>query len=161
MHILWEELTGGLPDAAQLARLIIRLTAAAVLGGVVGFQRERARKPAGLRTHMLVSIGTAVFILACASAGMTPDGISRIVQGVVTGIGFIGAGAILKPHGSGGVHGLTTAASVWMAAAIGVAVGLGTLGLAILGALFAFVILSMSRHTMLDLAPGTGDHLGN
>lgn len=148
MNIIWEELTAGLPDARHFTQVLIRLTAAMVLGAVVGFERERARKPAGLRTHMLVTAGTTVFVLACSSAGMSQDGLSRVVQGILTGIGFIGAGSILKVSDRGSVHGLTTAASVWMTAAIGVAVGLGSLGVAILGTVFALAVLSLSKRTI-------------
>lgn len=95
-EIFWDELTSGLPTATQLVHAIIRLTAAAVLGGFIGWQRERAGKAAGLRTHILVSLGTTVFVLAAAGSGMSSDGVSRVIQGLVTGIGFLGAGAILK-----------------------------------------------------------------
>jgi putative Mg2+ transporter-C (MgtC) family protein len=145
MDIIWEELTSGVPDARQLVHVLIRLLAATVLGAVVGFERERAGKPAGLRTHMLVTLGTAIFVLACSGAGVTQDGLSRVIQGIVTGIGFIGAGSILKGSDERDVHGLTTAASVWIAAAIGVAVGLGSLGLALLSTFFALMILSFSK----------------
>jgi len=96
MDVFWEELTSGMPDARQLVHVLIRMIAATVLGAVVGRQREKVGKPAGVRTHMLVSLGTAVVVLACSGVGMSPDGVSRIVQGIVTGIGFLGAGAILK-----------------------------------------------------------------
>ena len=145
MDIIWEELIAGLPDARHLAHVLVRLTSAAVLGAVIGFQRERAGKPAGLRTHMLVTLGTAVFVLACSSSGMNPDGLSRVIQGIVTGIGFIGAGSILKLNEQRNVQGLTTAAGVWMTAAVGVAVGLGSLGVAILAALFALAVLSFAK----------------
>ena len=154
MDVIWEELTAGLPDVRHLTHVLIRLTAAVILGAMVGFERERARKPAGLRTHMLVTLGTAVFVLACSGAGMSPDGVSRAVQGIITGIGFIGAGSILKVGEKGDVHGLTTAASVWMTAAIGVAVGLGSLGVAILSTLFALVILSLSKRSILGSTSG-------
>jgi putative Mg2+ transporter-C (MgtC) family protein len=95
MDVFWEELTSGLPDARQLVHVLIRMIAASVLGAVVGMQREKAGKPAGARTHMLVSLGTAVIVLACSGVGMSTDGLSRVVQGIVTGIGFLGAGAIL------------------------------------------------------------------
>jgi putative Mg2+ transporter-C (MgtC) family protein len=154
MDIIWEELTAGLPDARQLTHVLIRLTAATILGAVVGYERERARKPAGLRTHMLVTAGTTVFILACSGAGMSADGLSRVVQGLVTGIGFIGAGSILKVTDKGDVHGLTTAASVWMTAAIGVAVGLGALGVAMLSTVAAFIILSLSKRSLMGAGDG-------
>ena len=144
MDIIWEELTSGLPDGGQLVRVFIRLIAATLLGAVVGVQRERAGKPAGLRTHMLVTLGTAVFVLACSGVGMSLDGLSRVIQGIVTGIGFIGAGSILKLDKEREIQGLTTAAGVWMTAAVGVAVGLGSLGVALLSTFFALVILSFA-----------------
>jgi putative Mg2+ transporter-C (MgtC) family protein len=144
MDIFWEEITSGLPNARQLMHVIIRLIAATLLGAVVGIQRERAGKPAGLRTHILVTLGTAVFILACSGVGMSSDGLSRVIQGIVTGIGFIGAGSILKLNEERDIKGLTTAASVWMMAAIGVAVGLGSLGVALLSTLFTLIILALA-----------------
>ena len=143
MDIIWEELASGLPDTAQLMRVIVRLVAATLLGGIVGIERERAGKPAGLRTHILVSLGTAVFVLACSGIGMSLDGISRVVQGIVTGIGFLGAGTILKLSEERDIWGLTTAAGIWMTAAIGVAVGLGSLGLALLGAILTLIVLTL------------------
>jgi putative Mg2+ transporter-C (MgtC) family protein len=122
--------------------VIIRLIAAAMLGAIIGFQRERAGKPAGLRTHMLVALGTCVFVLACIGYGMSSDGLSRVIQGIVTGIGFIGAGSILKLDKERDIQGLTTAASVWIVAAIGVAVGLGVLGLAILSTFLTLIVLA-------------------
>lgn len=145
MDVIWAELTSGLTDAKQLIHVLIRLLAATVLGAVVGFQRQRAGKPAGLRTHMLVTLGTAVFIMACAGVGMSLEGQSRVIQGIVTGIGFIGAGSILKLNEERDIQGLTTAAGVWMTAAIGVAVGLGSLGVALLSTLFTVAILSIAR----------------
>jgi putative Mg2+ transporter-C (MgtC) family protein len=144
MDIFWEELTSGLPDARQLMHVIIKLIAATILGAVVGIQRERAGKPAGLRTHVLVTLGTAVFVLACSGVGMSSDALSRVIQGIVTGIGFIGAGSILKLNEERDIKGLTTAASVWMTAAIGVAVGLGSLGVALLSTLFTLIILALA-----------------
>jgi putative Mg2+ transporter-C (MgtC) family protein len=145
MDIFWEELTSGLPNARQFVQFIIRLLAATLLGAVVGLQREQAGKPAGLRTHILVTLGTAVFVLACSGVGMSSDGLSRVIQGIVTGIGFIGAGSILKLNEERDVKGLTTAASVWMTAAIGVAVGLGSLGVAMLSTLLTVIILALAK----------------
>src|SRR5918995_1023487 len=141
MDIIWQELTSGMPDGRQLVHVLIRLLAATVLGAVIGFQRERAGKPAGLRTHMLVTLGTAVFVVACSGVGMSSDGLSRVIQGIVTGIGFIGAGSILKLEKEHDIQGLTTAAGIWMTAAIGVAVGLGTLGVALLSTVMTLIIL--------------------
>ena len=143
MDLFWEELMRGLPDRTHLAVVIIRLFAATLLGAVVGFQRERSRKPAGLRTHMLVSLGTAVVVSACAAVGMTSDGLSRVMQGVVTGIGFVGAGSILKLSHERKIKGLTTAAGLWITAAIGIACGIGTLGLALVATVFATIVLSL------------------
>jgi putative Mg2+ transporter-C (MgtC) family protein len=145
MDIVWEELLAGLPDARRLTHVLIRLLAATVLGAVIGVQRERAGKPAGLRTHMLVTVGTAVFVLACSGVGMSLDGLSRVIQGIITGIGFIGAGSILKLDRERDIQGLTTAAGVWMTAAVGVAVGLGSLGVALLSTVFTLVILSFAK----------------
>lgn len=144
MDIFWEELTAGLPDSRQLIHVIIRLVAAAILGAVIGIDRERAGKAAGFRTHILVTLGTCVFVLAGSGYGMSSDGLSRIIQGIVTGIGFIGAGSILKLNEEQQVQGLTTSAGIWMTAAIGVAVGLGSLGLAILATILTFIILSLA-----------------
>ena len=141
MELLWQELTGGLPDRGRLAVVLIRVIAAVVLGAIVGLQREKAGKPAGLRTHMLVSLGTTVVVLACAGIGMGLDGLSRVIQGIVTGIGFVGAGSILKLEHD--VKGLTTAASVWMTAAIGVAVGVGSIGIAVIGTVLTLIVLAL------------------
>jgi putative Mg2+ transporter-C (MgtC) family protein len=143
VDIFWEELSAGLPDTRQLIHVVIRMIAATLLGAMIGIQRERVGKPAGLRTHILVTLGTCVFVLAGSGYGMSSDGLSRVIQGVVTGIGFIGAGSILKLNEERDIQGLTTAAGVWMAAAIGVAVGLGALGLAILGTILTLIILTL------------------
>jgi putative Mg2+ transporter-C (MgtC) family protein len=127
-----------------LVHVLIRLIAASLLGAVVGFQREMAHKPAGLRTHMLVSLGTAVFVLACSGVGMSLEGVSRVIQGIATGIGFVGAGSILKLNEERDVQGLTTAAGIWMTAAIGIAAGLGSLGVALLSAFFTLIVLALA-----------------
>src|ERR687895_2261332 len=93
---------------------------------------------------MLVTLGTAVFVVACSGVGMSLEGLSRVIQGIITGIGFIGAGSILKLSEERDVQGLTTAAGVWMTAAVGVAVGLGSLGVAMLSTIFALIILSFA-----------------
>lgn len=143
MDIILEELTAGLPDARQLARVVIRLLVAMLLGGVVGIQREWTGKPAGLRTHMLVALGAALFVLAPVEAGMTSADLSRVIQGLATGIGFIGGGAILKLSQERDIRGLTSAAGIWMTAAMGVAVGLGRIGMALLSALLTWFILTV------------------
>jgi putative Mg2+ transporter-C (MgtC) family protein len=143
MDLIWEELTFGLPDTTYLLNVLIRLTTALVLGAVVGYQRERAGKPAGLRTHILVSLGTAILVVSCTAAGMSLEGLSRVIQGIITGIGFIGAGTILKRSKEHHISGLTTAAGIWLTAAMGVAAGLGSLGVALLSAVFAVFILAL------------------
>jgi putative Mg2+ transporter-C (MgtC) family protein len=146
MDIILEELNSGLPDPWQFVHVIIRLISATLLGAIVGIQRERAGKPAGLRTHMLVTLGTTVFVLACSGIGMSLDELSRVIQGIITGIGFIGAGTILKLSQERDIRGLTTAAGVWMMAAIGVAIGLGSLGVALLSTFFTLLILSFASY---------------
>ena len=145
MELLWHELTGGLPDRTRLAVIIIRVIAATVLGAIVGLQRERVGKAAGLRTHMLVCLGTATVVLAGWEAGMSTDGLSRVIQGIVTGIGFVGAGSILKLSQERQIKGLTTAAGLWMTAAIGVGVGVGAIGLAVIATIFTVIVLSLER----------------
>jgi len=145
MDPLWHELTNGFPDRNRLIIVLLRVFAAVLLGAVVGIERERAGKPAGLRTHMLVSLGTAVVVIACQDSGMSLDGLSRVIQGMVTGIGFIGAGTILKLNEQREIQGLTTAAGLWMTAAIGVAAGLGILGVAVIGTLGTVLILVLEH----------------
>ena len=141
--VFLEELTSGLPSLAQIARIIIRLVAAALLGALIGIQREHAGKPAGVRTHMLVALGGSLFVIASLEFGMSTSDLSRVIQGLATGIGFIGAGAILKLKEIGEVAGLTTAAGLWMTSAIGIAVGLGRWGSATLSVILTLIILSI------------------
>lgn len=144
MNIFWEELTAGIPETRQLVQVIIRLFAAVTLGSIIGLQRERVGKPAGFRTHILVMLGTTVFTLSGSIYGMTTEGISRVLQGIITGIGFIGAGSILKQRDELKIRGLTTAAGIWMTTAVGAAVGLGFLGLAIIATGLLLLILKLS-----------------
>jgi putative Mg2+ transporter-C (MgtC) family protein len=138
-----EELSASMPDARQTVRIVLRLAVALLAGGVIGLQRETSGKAAGLRTHILVCMGTTLFVTAASEAGMQQDAMSRVVQGLVTGIGFLGAGAILKLENSGRIRGLTTAAGIWMTAAIGVAIGLGLLGMAGIATSFAWIVLAL------------------
>jgi putative Mg2+ transporter-C (MgtC) family protein len=114
-----------------------------ILGAVIGAQRESIGKPAGLRTHMLVAMGGALFVLAPLQSGMDLDGMSRVIQGIVTGIGFIGGGAILKLQEQRAIEGLTTAAGIWITAAVGIAAGLGRWGLAVASTVLTWVTLSL------------------
>jgi putative Mg2+ transporter-C (MgtC) family protein len=143
MSVWLDELVHGLPDAKEVARVTVRMVGAAMLGGVVGIQRERVGKAAGVRTHMLVALGAALFVLAPLQFEMSASDLSRVIQGLTTGIGFIGAGAILKLAAEREIAGLTTAAGIWMTAAVGVAVGLGHLGMAALSVFLTWLILSV------------------
>jgi putative Mg2+ transporter-C (MgtC) family protein len=131
----------------DITRIVLRLMVAVVLGGMLGYERESVGASAGLRTHMLVSLGSALFVLIPLQAGMEISDLSRVLQGVTAGIGFIGAGAILKHHQKDDIKGVTTAASVWLTAAIGIAAGMGREATAVLSALFALVILGILRIT--------------
>ena len=144
MEILWHELSFGVPESDTFERVLIRLIAAAILGGAIGVERQRAGKSAGLRTHMLVTVATTTLLLACTEFHMTSDGMSRVIQGIVTGIGFLGAGTIIKLESEMDVKGLTTAAGIWMAAAIGATVGLGALGIAVVSTILALLILTVT-----------------
>lgn len=130
-------------DVEQITRLLVRLLLAAVLGGVLGYEREQKGKAAGVRTHMLVAMGAALFVLVPQQGGMQLADMSRVMQGVIAGIGFLGAGAIIKSHSEENVQGLTTAAGVWMTAAIGIACGLGRESTAVLGTLLALAVLAL------------------
>lgn len=132
-----------LNDLEQLTRVSVRLLLAAFLGGLLGLQRERAGKEAGIRTHMLVAAGSALVVVVPLQAGMGGEGISRVLQGLLAGIGFLCAGSILKLPTEEHVRGLTTAAGIWMTAAIGMAAGLGRETTAVLATLLVLVILSL------------------
>jgi putative Mg2+ transporter-C (MgtC) family protein len=143
MNLFLEEFGAGLPDVGEIFRVSLRLFAAALFGGIIGYERERAGKAAGLRTHMLVSLGAAIFVVAALQVNFDSDDLSRIIQGLVTGIGFIGGGAILKSNDHKNVEGLTTAAGIWLTAGIGVAAGLGALGIALISVVLAWSILTL------------------
>jgi putative Mg2+ transporter-C (MgtC) family protein len=143
------------PGVLDGLHVTARLVMAAGLGGLLGYERRRHGKAAGLRTHMLVSLGAALFIQASVQAGAPAADLTRVVQGIATGIGFVGAGAILKLGEPAQVRGLTTAAGVWLTAAVGTAVGLGLVWLPVAGTLLALVALAgLRRH---DDAGGSGD----
>ena len=121
---------------------ILKLVLAVVLGGLIGWERERSHKPAGLRTHMLVCVGSTLITLI--SVGYFAEDYARIISGIVTGIGFIGAGTIIA-QGTKGIHGLTTAASLWAVAAIGISVGIGWYVLSIVAAVLIISILFLGK----------------
>ena len=131
-------------DVAEATRIVVRLLLAALLGALIGFNRERYGKAAGLRTHMLVAMGSAAFVVAPLVAGMQIGDLSRVIQGVIAGIGFLGAGTIIKHSGDEKIVGLTTAASIWMTSAIGVACGLGRDSTAIILAVLCWLVLGLA-----------------
>ena len=134
-----------LRDVERITRATWRMAEALLLGALIGWDRERRDAEAGLRTHMLVSLGAALFVLICLETGMDDDQLSRVVQGLVSGIGFLGAGAVLKDQAEGRIHGLTTAAGIWATAAVGMAAGMGHTGIAILASVFILVVLGWLR----------------
>lgn len=131
-----------IPDLSTMTRIVIRLTLAAILGGIIGYERERKARSAGVRTHMLVAVGAALFVLGPLQSGMQISDLSRVVQGIIQGVGFLGAGAIIIRTGQQKVEGLTTAANIWATAGIGVVVGLGLEATAVLSAAIVLVILA-------------------
>ena len=149
MHAVWHEIWRGvqndfadLPGVAEVTQIVLRMLLAALLGGLVGFQRERVGKSAGLRTHMLVSLGSAFFVMIPYQAGMSIADLSRVMQGIMTGVGFLGAGTILKRETDEQIEGLTTAAGLWLTAAVGSAAGMGREASAVLGTVLALLILA-------------------
>jgi putative Mg2+ transporter-C (MgtC) family protein len=148
------ELTQSIPDAQHMVRVSLRLLIALIVGGLVGLQRELTHKPAGLRTHMLLALGTALIVVTADEAGMSKSDLSRVLQGLVTGIGFLGGGAILKLTAEHEIHGLTTAAGIWLTAAASAAAGLGQLSLAIVGVCLGLLVLAafVKVEKRLDIA---------
>jgi putative Mg2+ transporter-C (MgtC) family protein len=145
MDEFWKEVLRDLPAMPELLIVGFRLCLAALLGALPGLQRERHGQAAGLRTHMMVAVGAAIFVMAALEAGATVGDTTRVIQGLATGIGFVGAGAILKSKEDLEIRGLTTAASVWLTAGVGTAVGLGRIWLPVLGTILAVIILSVLR----------------
>lgn len=122
--------------------IAVRLGAAMLAGAVIGIDRELKNKPAGLRTHAMVSIGAAIVVLATlASSQGSADAVSRAIQGIITGIGFLGAGVIMQYERERRVEGLTTAASIWVAAGLGVACGAGLVELVGIAMVAAILVL--------------------
>jgi putative Mg2+ transporter-C (MgtC) family protein len=156
MESFWQDMARGaasefsdLVDVEQVAQLVVRLLLAVLLGGVLGLERELHGKAAGVRTHMLLALGAALFVLVPQQSGMEAAELSRVMQGVIAGVGFLCAGTILKISGDHAavseehVKGLTTAAGLWLTAAIGITVGLGRGMTAALSTLLAVGILSL------------------
>jgi putative Mg2+ transporter-C (MgtC) family protein len=150
VEALWQEVWkrvqadfADVKDVAIVTQLVLRMLLATLLGSLLGYQREHQGKEAGLRTHMLVALGSTFFVLIPLQAGMPLGDLSRVLQGLISGIGFLVAGAILKQQDTEQIHGLTTAAGLWLTASVGVAVGLGRETSAILGTVLALIILSL------------------
>ena len=123
--------------------IIVKLAAALLVGGIIGLNRDLHGKPAGIRVHALVSLGAAIIILAALDSG-NPVNISPVIQGIVGGIGFLGAGIIMRQEAPGSgmrLHNLTTAATIWVAAALGIACGLGVWRLAGFASLAIMLVL--------------------
>jgi len=122
-----------------------RLSLSVVVGAVIGLNRDLHKKPAGVRTHGLVCLGTALAVIVLAPPGedvsQRHDALSRVIQGVVTGIGFLGAGVILRDAASKHVTGLTTAAAIWFAAILGLACGMGRYGIVLAGLALGLVVM--------------------
>jgi putative Mg2+ transporter-C (MgtC) family protein len=137
-----------LPDIAELTRLCTRLVLAAVLGGLLGFEREIKGKAAGVKTHMLVALGSAIFMIVPLQIGVEVGDLTRVMQGMVTGVGFLGAGTILKGNSEDSVKGLTTAAGLWMTSAIGMTAGLGQAGSALVCTVFALIVFALVPRIM-------------
>jgi len=134
-----------LGSAAEVTQLVVRLLVAAFLGGLLGLERELQGKAAGIRTHMLVAASSALIVVVPLQMGLDGEALSRVLQGLLAGIGFLCAGAILKLEREEQVTGLTTAASVWMTSAIGIAAGLGRETTAALATLLVLFILWLER----------------
>ena len=134
---------------------VIAMLVSTALGTAIGWERQIGRRPAGLRTHTLVCMGSTPFVLLTVHVARDFGGgnvdPTRIIHGVVTGVGFLGAGSIMRQEGW--VHGLTTAASIWMVAAVGVAVGVHAWGLAVTGTVLALLVLEGYRLIERKLGP--------
>lgn len=134
------------------ANIIFRLCLALLLGAVVGIERQIRHKPAGLRTHMLVSFGSALFTLIPLQAGMlepSPDALSRVIQGIAAGVGFLGAGEIVRESSQKSqrpeIHGLTSAAAIWVSAALGITAGCGLWQLGLTAAILSVLVLYLFK----------------
>jgi putative Mg2+ transporter-C (MgtC) family protein len=132
--------------------ILFRLCIALLSGAVIGLERQLRNKPAGLRTHMLVSLGAAIFtLIPLSTVELQPsaDSLSRVIQGIAAGVGFLGAGEILHESSQDSqrpeVHGLTSAAAVWVSASLGVTAGCGLWQLALMGALLTFIVLNVFK----------------
>ena len=127
--------------------MVIRLLIAAFVGGAMGYEREQAEKPAGLRTNILVCVGVSLFAIASTHGFGGLSDPARVAAGIVVGIGFIGAGTIIRRE-AGVVTGLTTAATIWVVAGVGLAVGCGLYILAVVTAAITFLTLRLPQYKL-------------
>lgn len=132
--------------------ITLRLGFALVIGAIIGLERQIRHKPAGLRTHILVSLGSAIFTLIIIQTGgsqSSHDALSRVIQGIAAGVGFLGAGEIVRQSSQQSqqleIHGLTSAAAIWVSAALGIAAGCGLWQLGLIGVLLTFLVLNVFR----------------
>ena len=125
----------------EYTEVLLRLVFAVVCGGLVGLEREIVHRPAGVRTHMLVSLGSALFILIAVDT--LPNEAARIIAGIATGIGFLGAGTIFKAKSE--VHGLTTAASIWAVSAVGLTIGMGYYLITLISVALILIVLQLNK----------------
>lgn len=132
-----------LPDVGTTTVIVVRLVTAALLGGLLGMERESKGRAAGLKTHIVVSIGSALFVMAPLLSGIPPADVTRVMQGIVSGIGFLGAGAIIKLERDERIEGLTTAAGIWMVSAVGMAAGMGMEIMALATTLTALAVVNV------------------
>ena len=121
--------------------ILLRLVLSVIAGGFIGLEREVVHKPAGIRTHMLVCLGSALFVLVTIET--LPNESARIIAGIATGIGFLGAGTIFKSEDE--VRGLTTAASIWAVAGVGIAIGFGYYLMTIIAVVLILIILQLNK----------------
>lgn len=133
--------------------MLLRVFVAALLGGAVGYDRQRHDKPAGLRTHMLVAMGAALFTASAEIVGGNRLDLLRVTAAVATGIGFLGAGAIMRSGAT--ITGLTTAAGIWVTAGIGVVIGVGQWILGVGAALITVLVIAVLGHPKVPTPGGT------
>ncbi len=158
MAELWQEYSNELTDLAMLARVMFKMVFAFTLGSVVGLNREHAGENAGWRTHILVTMAAAAFVMAMKESGAAVADLCHVVQGVATGIGFLGAGVILRLTDSIRVRGLTTAASIWLTAAVGCAVGAGRFWLPVVASIFGWLTLAFVRRWENHIQGSPAEH---
>jgi putative Mg2+ transporter-C (MgtC) family protein len=140
MNPLWAQLFVKLDDVDHVVRVVVRLGVAIIMGGVIGYERQHEGKSAGMRTHMLVALGAAIFTLIPQEADIKD--LTRVIQGIAAGIGFLGAGTIIKLSDSTEIRGLNSAATIWLTAAVGMAVAAGWIWPSVVAVVMAWLVLA-------------------